>query len=263
MNIIVEINGRQAIPVRALPLVTDWVTMYPQAVVMILAGEFEHWPSFEGLSAHRLEADGGVKQIPSRWWESWVVGKFQDISDEIKAKQTSSDLGKRQWRRESIAQLPVGVFVWRDEFEAAHLREYGAESMRARMAPETFKANTYALNFTPEPPLDIAPLHLVLEGFEPANLQATSPVTAVAASDEKPWLSIDPQDPAPAQPWYTPARYFARQLTIEKPALLANRELLADKVSTLLFNAGVKKRGGKKRFDSGTVLKAFANVSLG
>lgn len=92
---------------------------------------------------------------------------------------------------------------------------------------------------------------------------AATPVPVMAASDAKPWLSIDPQDPAPAQPWYTPARYFARQLTIEKPALLTNRTLLADKVSTALFNAGVKKRGGKERFDSGTVLKAFANVSLG
>lgn len=93
--------------------------------------------------------------------------------------------------------------------------------------------------------------------------QPAAPVPVVAASNEKPWLSIDPQDPAPAQPWYTPARYFARQLTIEKPALLASRALLADQVSTALFNAGFKKRGGKKRFDSGTVLKAFANVSLG
>ena len=105
-------------------------------------------------------------------------------------------------------------------------------------------------------------------GAEPAPVTDTAPpkpaapVPVVAASDAKPWLSIDPQDPAPAQPWYTPARYFARQLTIEKPAFLANRALLADKVSTALFNAGFKKRGDKQRFDSGTVLKAFANVSL-
>jgi hypothetical protein len=107
-----------------------------------------------------------------------------------------------------------------------------------------------------------------------AKTQQTAPATdtapeqgtatpVVTDSDVKPWLAIDEQDPAPAQPWYTPARYFARQLTIEKPTLLANRELLADKVSTALFNAGFKKRGGKERFDSGTVKKALVNVTLG
>ncbi len=96
--------------------------------------------------------------------------------------------------------------------------------------------------------------------------QAQNPATPtpeVAASDATPWLSIDPHDPAPELSWYTPARYFARQLTIETPALLANRPRLADKVSTALFNAGFKKRGGIKKFNSNTVLKAFANVTLG
>ena len=88
-------------------------------------------------------------------------------------------------------------------------------------------------------------------------------VTKQAGSDAKPWLTHDPLDPDPAHPWYTSARYFARQLAIEKPTLLANRGLLADKVSTALYNAGIKKRGGKKKFDSATVLKAFVNVTLG
>lgn len=97
----------------------------------------------------------------------------------------------------------------------------------------------------------------VLSPSEAATLPPVVPIC-----DEKPWLLTDPQDPAPMQPWYTPARYFARQLAIEKPTLLATRELLAEKVSTALFNAGYKKRGGKHKFGSGTVLKAFANVTL-
>ena len=106
--------------------------------------------------------------------------------------------------------------------------------------------------------------------YDTTEPQQKAPVTdnatlapVVPIGDEKPWLLTDPQDPAPMQPWYTPARYFARQLAIEKPTLLATRELLAEKVSTALFNAGYKKRGGKHKFGSGTVLKAFANVTLG
>ena len=85
----------------------------------------------------------------------------------------------------------------------------------------------------------------------------------VPASITKPWLMIDPADPIPAQSWYSPARYFARQLVLEKPTLLSNRALLAEKVTTALFNAGIKKRGGIRKLDSATVLKAFVNVTLG
>lgn len=165
MKIIVKIGGREAVPVRALPLLTDWQSMHPQAVAMILAGKVENWPSFEGLSAYRLQADGEVEQIPSRWWASWMVGALQAKSDTIKTQQVSQAAGTEQWKQESLALLPAGVFVWRDEFEAAHLLEYGALSMRARSAPQIFNASTYALDFNPEPPPDIAPQHLVLEGF--------------------------------------------------------------------------------------------------
>lgn len=79
----------------------------------------------------------------------------------------------------------------------------------------------------------------------------------------KPWRVYQNGDPEPAQPWYTPARYFARQLVLEQPTLLSKRSILADKASTALFNAGYKKRGGKLKFASGTVLKAFANLVLG
>lgn len=87
--------------------------------------------------------------------------------------------------------------------------------------------------------------------------------TEQAASNAKPWLTHDPRDPAPEQPWYTPARYFARQLVITDSTLLTKRLTLADKVSTSLAGAGIYKRGGKKPHSADTVLKAFANVTLG
>jgi len=80
---------------------------------------------------------------------------------------------------------------------------------------------------------------------------------------EKPWLNIDPRDPEPAMPWYTPARYFARQLVKEDSTLLTKRPVLAKKVARSLESAGFLKRGNKKPLDEGTVLKAFVNVTLG
>lgn len=79
----------------------------------------------------------------------------------------------------------------------------------------------------------------------------------------KPWLVADLRDPQAAYGWYTPARYFARQLVQDDSTLLGKRKILADKVALALENVGIRKRGGKHRFDSGTVLKAFSNVDLG
>jgi hypothetical protein len=84
-----------------------------------------------------------------------------------------------------------------------------------------------------------------------------------SSTSDQPWLVIDSRDPAPEQPWYTPARYFARQLIKEDPPLLTKRTVLANKVALSLKRAGINKRGGKLPFDSGTVRKAFSNVSLG
>lgn len=78
-----------------------------------------------------------------------------------------------------------------------------------------------------------------------------------------PWNIKDSRDPKPEQPWYTPARYFARQLVREDSTLLTKRNTLANKVVQSLTNAGIKKRGGKKPFDPGTIKKALSNIDLG
>ena len=89
--------------------------------------------------------------------------------------------------------------------------------------------------------------------------------TALVATPggDKPWLIPNPQDPKPIQPWYIPARYFARQLVKEDLTLLVKKSLLAKKTSQSLGSVGIFKRGGKELLSEGTVLKAFSNVTLG
>lgn len=79
----------------------------------------------------------------------------------------------------------------------------------------------------------------------------------------KPWLIHNSDDLAPDYPWYTPARYFARELIKGDSTLLTKRDILARKVADALKNVGIMKRGGKKPFDPATVKKAFSNVVLG
>jgi len=86
----------------------------------------------------------------------------------------------------------------------------------------------------------------------------------VPATDAKPWLLIEPSDPAPEHEWYAPARYFARQLVSKDSTLLTKKLMLADKVSLSLSSVGIYRRGGKKqRLDASTVLKAFSNMTWG
>jgi hypothetical protein len=80
-------------------------------------------------------------------------------------------------------------------------------------------------------------------------------------NESKPWLIADPKDPDTKQPWYTPARYFARQLVKDDSTLLVKRNILAEKVARSLYVAGFTNRS-KKQYDPGTVLKAFSNVSF-
>lgn len=112
--------------------------------------------------------------------------------------------------------------------------------------------------------LDMPPeLVAMATGMQPAPAQNAAPAPVVAASDTKQWLQADPRDPAPAQHWYTPARYFARQLVVSDSTLLIKKLVLADKVSKSLANVGIYKRGDKKPLDAATVQKAFVKVQLG
>lgn len=98
---------------------------------------------------------------------------------------------------------------------------------------------------------------------ERSNLKTTNSEPGKPAQPDKPWLIQNPDDPYPDHPWYTPARYFARELVKQDSTLLTKRELLAKKVAETLKNAGILKRGGKSPLDPATVKKAFNNVKLG
>ena len=95
---------------------------------------------------------------------------------------------------------------------------------------------------------------------------AASPMPAANADDlqEKPWLIKDPRDPEPKgfQPWYTPARYFARALVRADTSLLDKTGLLAEKIVTAFDKVRIKKRGGRKSFSNVTIKKALSNIDF-
>ena len=170
MGVVVHIGGRQAIPVRAIPLLTDWGVLSPDVCAEVFAGVEGTTPHLEGLATYRLDEAGNPQPIAARWWANWTVQELGACSAHITAAQTSHVVGFSQWRSESLTLLPAGVFVWRDEFELAFQREYSPISLRARFAGEEYDEAAYQLNFNPQHGPREDWQTLVTEGFEFARM---------------------------------------------------------------------------------------------
>lgn len=97
--------------------------------------------------------------------------------------------------------------------------------------------------------------------------QQTKEVAPRVGGVTEPWLIHNQIDPAPKQPWYIPARYFAREEVGKDPSLLENTKtnLLAGKVAKRLSDKKIKpsrKPNGSDMFKDSTIKKAFYGVDL-
>lgn len=249
MKVIVTIEGREAIPVRAIPLLTDWKKISPDFVARIFAGDeklFLHLPAFESLCAYQLNSDGSYVATEKRAWESWVVRGLDACSTRIKETHTNYEVGYQQWRQESWTLLPSGVFVWRDEFEAAYQSEYGPDSLRALANRKSYDAKAYRLNFSPEAwGLSGDWREVLMEGFAQAivstglcseNGVASAQSQAVSATV----LKVMPE-------WTKQAQSLAREYINSRKKLhcYPSQIEIADHVANELRSKGVVGEGGK------------------
>ena len=165
-----------------------------------------------------------------------------------------------------VSQMPEGVFGLESEalrfFEMPETKNF--ELYEAKKFDET---GLWNVEF--DPPITIERGDIVVLSAEIERISANGSLAVPLKKmdtpnmgSETPWNIHDSRDPKPEQSWYTPARYFARQLVLEDTTLLTKREVLADKVSRSLSSVNVYKRGGKKKLSASTVLKAFANVKF-
>jgi hypothetical protein len=92
--------------------------------------------------------------------------------------------------------------------------------------------------------------------------QETSSTAKPQEQSDKPWSITDPRDPKPVRPWYTAARYFARQLIKSDSTLGEKRNLLVIKIAQEFTNVGIFKRGEKKHLSPETIKKALSNIEL-
>lgn len=120
------VEGREAIPVRAIPLMTVWETLSADR----LANWLSHCRFSTGhhtLFAWRMEDDVPTKIAPN-WWRNFCVEQFGVLDRQIRSETNDEAAGYQRWQRESISVLPAGTFVWRDEFEAIYNRRFNLDA---------------------------------------------------------------------------------------------------------------------------------------
>lgn len=151
MRLIVEIGGREAIPLRAIPLTTDWESMHPEEIADALAEPDERRPAFRGLRAYYLDG-GKAIAFKRRWWDSSVRWQLRELTAQLQEQDAAGPMAVteagRRWQHQSLALLPAGAFVWRDEFEPLYMAAHGAEGVT--WADWSLEARDSALDEDPE-----------------------------------------------------------------------------------------------------------------
>lgn len=172
MSAVIQIQGRQAIPVRAVPWLTHRVVLDEKEVAEALAWGRGHRKS-TGLIAYRR--DGlSVHPIRETFWENEVVPKLRGLWARLKAQCESTDEAvtaeaTHEIRTRAPYLLPADAFVWRDDFEKYYGMHFGEEGISLldeehRLVPQALAAHRLALEFNPYiPPPDSA---VVFEAFE-------------------------------------------------------------------------------------------------
>lgn len=119
MQVVITIDGRKALPVRALPFVAgrrpNGVSqLSPDEVARIAAAQdgFHHADPFSTC----VITDGVPQQVPSSQWGQFVI-RLEALSARLKREQRSDIEGYADWSDEAVRLLPAGVFVWLDEFQ--------------------------------------------------------------------------------------------------------------------------------------------------
>lgn len=126
MKVIVRIGEKEAIPVRAIPLLTDWEVLSPDVCANAFAGDEPMAPHFEGMATYRLKEDGTVQPIRARWWKNWIARRLAACSERVDSAVVGQEVDYARWQSESLMILPPAVFVWRDDFEQAFALDYGS-----------------------------------------------------------------------------------------------------------------------------------------
>jgi hypothetical protein len=151
------IDGREALPVRAIPYVAGWEHLYSPDVVAESLARAAAVPfvKLRNLVAYHRPTSKPLPVMTGEW--AAVVAELKGFEAGLREQRPGTDAmddhaGYAAWRKGAALKLPAGVFVWLDEF----LREREADRKRT---PDTMPVIL-------APMLDGDTRAALLEGFE-------------------------------------------------------------------------------------------------
>ena len=131
MSVIVSIEGRDAIPVRAIPLITGWSIAPPEVANYLAQIDGPPFQFFHDVSAFHLQAGAPIKILAKEW--DAVRDRFAALEATLRANHSVEAIGRDRWIDQSIDELPANVFVWRDDFERAWSRLFPIPAPNERL----------------------------------------------------------------------------------------------------------------------------------
>ena len=155
----VIIEGKEAIPVRAIPFVTGWL-MSPDVVAKSLANTDTWISRLKDVTSYHLMRDGNYSSMLPKEWDC-IEAELQVLSEKLKLTEAFDQENYPQWRRESIAILPASCFVWKEEFAQSFTRSYSPRKFT--LIDE--RQGDRELNFTPRISHEL--ISIVMDGFIP------------------------------------------------------------------------------------------------
>lgn len=167
------IDGREALPVRAIPLVVDWDYLPPDALASALM--HQRPPRHNKLGAlHAYHLVAGKPQRVEPWEWGSVVADLDAFEVKVRRAippdgQGGDDEAFQVWRELVLAKLPAAAFVWLVDFE----REFAGGWARRALGVGDEPASPPAPSYSPVSMTRFR--HVVVEGFSDRPLMTTGP----------------------------------------------------------------------------------------
>ena len=121
MKLTVLIQGREAIPVRAIPYITGW-SLSPDMLVSAFSGDSDYRPAISEIAVFRKNA-GVPSRIKREGWDRVMV-QMAGLDHRLPRDPS----GRADWEAESVGLLPSGLFVWQDDFVSAFAEDFSPAS---------------------------------------------------------------------------------------------------------------------------------------
>jgi hypothetical protein len=125
MRVTIRIADREAVPVRAVPFLTNWNRWTPDVLASVFAGDSGSRALAVGKQVATFRVvDAQVVPIKQDFWANFVVEQLAAVDQRLELQRGRTALGYDEWRHEALKVLPAEAFVWLDEFADFHVRDW-------------------------------------------------------------------------------------------------------------------------------------------